>query len=582
MELDIFLNSKPKRKLLSVKKKTIILVLAVYLILSVTFLLVRYADVKGFITDQQNSELEKVKLIYKVTREKVKKFYITRGYANLNSFGIQEAFQNKDIKALHSLSLPRWNIIKKENPYLNSFCFYDKQGNLLNYFGQKPDKYLSYIKPSKETYTGFWFSQDAFNYHVVIEAKDKQSNTIGYIVFVIDPKYFLSEIKNFIDIYAYIAYHKSNNRNIISMLQNDKTIKNIIDKHIIDDSSEINTEDGIFIPHVIRNTGLSAEDDFQIIFLQDISHYKEALQISIIQSLLILFILIFITTIIINYGFDVILKKLDQANSKLRESQNRLKNLNKNLQIKIEEETYKRVKKEREANEKERILLHQSKLASMGEMIGNIAHQWRQPLAELSSILINLELYFERDRLTKEKFKTKVKEANDQISFMSKTINDFKNFFTSNKKEQEYKISSVIDNVRELMNSSLKKDGIKLQITIEDDFLTVGYPNEILQALLNIITNAKDIILQRDIKDGYILIKAYNDKQKKVLLIEDNAQGIKFSPIEKIFEPYVSSKHPKIGTGIGLYMTKTIIEKNNHAAIDVKNMDKGALFTITF
>jgi signal transduction histidine kinase len=576
------LSYKQKSIQISVKAKTITLVLAIYILLSAIFLLIRYSDIQGFVSDQQSSELQKVKQIYKLTKQRVKEFYTTRGYANIDSYGVKDAFKNNDIQSLRSLSSPRWNIIEKENSNLTSFCFYDKDGELLTYFGESAEKKLSYLETSKVPYDGFWYSQGSFNYHVVVEAKDEKSNIIGYIAFVINTKYFLSEIKKSMDIYAYISYQKNDEQNIVSMLINDDTIESIIRNNEINNFSEISTQSGIFLPHIIKGSGIDAKNDFHIIFLQDMSHFKEILYVSIVQSLTILIVLFFITTIIINYGFDLILKELKESDSKLRISQNTLENLNKNLQKKVEQEIHKRLKKEREANEKERLLIHQSKLASMGEMIGNIAHQWRQPLTQLSSILINLELYFERNKLTKEKFKVKSKEANDQISFMSKTIDDFRNFYTSNKQVQEYSISSAINDVRKLMDSSLTNYSINFKVEIINDFSTQGYPNEISQALLNIISNAKDIILQRHIKDGFILVRAFTKDNKKNLTVLDNAGGVEVTPIEKIFEPYFSTKSAKNGTGIGLYMTKIIIEKNNNATIDVENTTHGVLFTITF
>jgi len=218
----------------------------------------------------------------------------------------------------------------------------------------------------------------------------------------------------------------------------------------------------------------------------------------------------------------------------------------------------------------------------MGEMIGNIAHQWRQPLTQLSSILINIELHFERKKLTKEKLSAKINEANEQISFMSNTIDDFRNFFSSGKTKQDYAVSTLIEKVKKLMNASLKNHNIKLDIQIQDDFVLNGYPNEIAQALVNIVSNAKDVILERGIKNPLIAIKAFKQNHKNIITIQDNAGGIKIMPHDKIFEPYFSTKHASVGTGIGLYMTKIIIEKNNNGKISVKNLHNGAIFTIIF
>lgn len=131
------------------------------------------------------------------------------------------------------------------------------------------------------------------------------------------------------------------------------------------------------------------------------------------------------------------------------------------------------------------------------------------------------------------------------------------------------------------MGASLKNNDIVLTIEIEEDFEIEGFSNEIAQAFLNILNNAKDILIEREIQDANITIKAFTQDNRNTITIEDNAGGIDIDPIEKIFEPYFSTKHAKSGTGIGLYMTKTIIEKNNHGTIEVSNGTEGALFTVT-
>ena len=575
------MNYKLINKLLSVKTKTIVLVLAIYFILSTIFFFIRYLDIKDFALSSQNSELQRVELVYNETLQRVKDFYITRGYANINSFGIKKGFKTKDTASLYELSDPRWKVITKENPYLKTFSFYDLQGNLLTYFGAKPEKKLLYFKTSKKPYDGFWFNENSFNYHAVAEARDNHSNIIGFIVFTIDPKYFLSEIRKLMNVYTYIVYEKDKHK-MLFMLKKDVMISDIIKTQQIINAKEIKTKDGIFLPYIINGVGIDKYNNFKIIFLQDIMHWKNIIKKAILQSLIALMVLAFITIMVINYGFDIILKELDESNKKLKISQNELKELNQNLQKEIEKEIQLKLKKQKEANEKERILAHQSKLASMGEMIGNIAHQWRQPLTELSTILINMELYFERDKLTKERFKNKTEEANTQILFMSKTIDDFRDFFASKKKKERFEISNIINKVTNLMAASLKNNNILLAVEIKDDFEICGFPNEIAQALLNIVSNAKDILLEKSIVDAKISINILSENSKKIITVSDNAGGIEVSPIEKIFEPYFSTKHAKSGTGIGLYMTKTIIEKNNNGKIKIENSQKGAIFTIIF
>jgi len=565
----------------SVKSKTIILVLSIYFILSIVFFIIRYMDIRDFARKSQDMELQKINKIYNTSLERVSKFYITRGYANINSYGIKEAFENNDSKQLHILSEPRWRVITKENGYLETFSFYDKDAHLLTYFGLYPGKELKYIKNYNKSLSGFWYYNGSFEYHAIAVARKTNSKKIvGYINFTLDPTYFLSEIKKLTNIEAFEVFQKDNKKIFFLLPEHPQVLDKVIKENKFMENREIQIGDNTYMPYVINSIGIDSDNNFKIIFIQNISHWKAIVRKALMQSLIALVLIALFTTMIISYGFDIILKELNESNARLKASRNEFKHLNDNLQIKIKDEIEQKLKKEREANEKERLLAHQSRLASMGEMIGNIAHQWRQPLTEISSILINLELHFEKNKLTKDKFRIKVKEANEQISFMSKTIDDFRNFFASKKQRQTYKISDVLESVHRLLEASLKNNNIHLNIVIIDNYEVFGFPNEISQALLNIVSNAKDILLERKIDDAKISIKVMADNDKKIITIEDNAGGIKVEPIEKIFEPYFSTKHAKSGTGIGLYMTKTIIEKNNHGKILVSNMKHGALFTI--
>ncbi len=549
--------------------------------LSTVFFFIRYFDIKNFASSNQLLELKRVTVVYKETLKRIRKFYTTRGYANINSYGIVKALTKSDVKSLHNLSLPRWKIITKENRYLTSFSFYNKNGKLLTYFRQKPQSHLPYFDSFKKPYDGFWYDNGEFLYHTVSEARDKNSNIVGFVVFAINPKYFLEQIRKIMNINAYIYFDSSKHKMLFSLEKN-KQIDYYIKKNDFFNLKETRIGGRDFLSYIINGKGIDKNNDFKIVFLQDISHWEEIIDKAILQSIIIMFLLVIVTVVIINYGFDVILRQLDEVNQKLIASQNKLKELNKNLQLRVQKEIGLKLKKQKEANEKERILVHQSKLASMGRMIGNIAHQWRQPLTELSSILINMELFFERGKLTEQKLKSKIEDANTQINYMSKTIDDFRNFFSSGKQKETLNISIPIKKVQKLMSVSLKNNDIQLNIEIQDDFQIFVYPNEITQALLNLVNNAKDTLVERRVKNALIHIITYNDNNKHIVKVEDNAGGIYVEPIDKVFEPYFSTKHATMGTGIGLYMTKIIVEKNNSGIILVNNYSEGAIFSIIF
>jgi len=234
----------------------------------------------------------------------------------------------------------------------------------------------------------------------------------------------------------------------------------------------------------------------------------------------------------------------------------------------------------KERTKQEQLLIQQSKLASMGNMIGNIAHQWRQPLSELSAVLMNMQIKKEHDDLNDNDFEKAVEECDMILAHMSQTISDFQNFFKPSKEKTEFDLEVECKNASFIIESSLKHNNIKFDIVIDKDCKVVGYPREFAQAILNILSNAKDVLLDRKIENPYIKLTLQKGNKYALIKIEDNAGGIDESIKERIFEPYFTTKHAKQGTGIGLYMSKIIIEENMHGFLEVANTKEGALFVI--
>jgi signal transduction histidine kinase len=236
--------------------------------------------------------------------------------------------------------------------------------------------------------------------------------------------------------------------------------------------------------------------------------------------------------------------------------------------------------------ETEKILIEQSKLASMGEMIGNIAHQWRQPLNLIALKKDIFYLDFFEKKITDEKVEAFNDELDDILQHMSKTIDDFRNFFKPSKQKVLFDLTKTIQEAMELLAASLKSHFVSWEIDGGDwsKIEIFGYPNEFQQALINIINNAKDAIIQKqqeiDFKTGHIKIGIKSDAKSATVTISDNAGGIDNEIIERIFEPYFTTKHKSQGTGIGLYMAKTIVETNMLGSLQVKNIENGALFTL--
>jgi len=289
-----------------------------------------------------------------------------------------------------------------------------------------------------------------------------------------------------------------------------------------------------------------------------------------IALFLVFLIVAIIVLFIVSYKINSILKKYEKI---VLNYANELEALNTNLEEKI--------KKQIEENrEKEQILIQKSRLIALGEMISNIAHQWRQPLSQLSSIFMFIKLKHDLNLLDSKTMQSKSKEATKVLEYMSQTIDDFRNFFLPKKNKEEFYLYKAINSIMSIISSGLNSSNIIVKINIKKDILVKTFLNQYQQVVLNILTNAKDVLLEKNIPNPTIKIYAKNSEDNTILFIEDNGGGITIKPKSKIFEPYFTTKDKNSGTGIGLYMSKIIVEKNMKGKLKVDNINFGARFAI--
>lgn len=232
-----------------------------------------------------------------------------------------------------------------------------------------------------------------------------------------------------------------------------------------------------------------------------------------------------------------------------------------------------------ELRKKDRLLIQQSRLAAMGEMINNIAHQWRQPLNVLGLNIQRLSLYYDLGKFNKEFLDSSTQDAMNLIQHMSQTIDDFRTFFQPDKEKTNFSVNQAIQQSVNLVKDSFNHHQIKLRIQTDNDPHLYGYPNEFSQVILNILQNARDVFVEREVSDRLVTITTASEEGHTLITIADNAGGIPENVIDKIFEPYFSTKGVQ-GTGIGLYMSKNIIETNLNGKLSVRNVNNGAEFRI--
>ncbi len=251
-----------------------------------------------------------------------------------------------------------------------------------------------------------------------------------------------------------------------------------------------------------------------------------------------------------------------------------IKQLNIKLQQRVEEELKK-------SQDKDTMIFHQSKLIAMGEMMENIAHQWRQPLSQINSAIYVIDDTLYEKTFQNDLVEEKMSEIESLTAYMSKTIDDFKNFYSKDKEKKNFILQNVVEDSLTILSGIFKTNNIKIDFHKEGVSFGYGYKNELEQVLIIVLNNAKDVLISRKIDNPKISISLKRVNKKYTIEICDNAGGVESDILNKIFDPYFTTKHKSQGTGLGLYMSKMIVEDSLGGDISVKNTKTGACFSIS-
>jgi len=258
------------------------------------------------------------------------------------------------------------------------------------------------------------------------------------------------------------------------------------------------------------------------------------------------------------------------------------------LKVNEELETYKKILEDRIKTDK--ILFQKSRHIQMGEMVSMIAHQWRQPLCAISGTIVgmqlskqtnkyNLDIKEERDEYFRIQ-DDQLSRMNKNIKHLSQTIDDFRYFFNPSKEKEKIDLINPIEKVLSIVKNDLELKGITVNVDFKVNTIVFIHLSEILHVLLNILKNSEESLLENDIEDKEISIGTFSENEKIGIYIKDNGNGIPIDILPNIFDPYFSTKEDKNGTGIGLYMSKIIIEEHNSGELLVENLNKGVCFKI--
>ena len=243
-----------------------------------------------------------------------------------------------------------------------------------------------------------------------------------------------------------------------------------------------------------------------------------------------------------------------------------------------------------EKMETQKMMIYQSRLAQMGEMISMIAHQWRQPLGSISTVSASIKLKQElhkfdletpQGRAAQAEFlNTATDKIENYISFLTTTIDDFRDFFKPDQKQEKTTLQSIIEQAMKIIGKSLEVNRIALHVENKSEHELVTYDKKMTQVVINLLKNAQDALIERKVENATIWVRTYEENETFMVEVEDNAGGIDISILDKIFDPYFSTKSEKNGTGLGLYMSKTIVQEHCHGSLNAINTDFGVKFII--
>ena len=267
--------------------------------------------------------------------------------------------------------------------------------------------------------------------------------------------------------------------------------------------------------------------------------------------------------------------RVKEKNNELQKTNNELKELNENLELRVQIEIEKN-------NEKEKQLFAQAKNAAMGDMIGNIAHQWRQPLSVISTIASGIKIQHKFDQLKMETIPSQMSEIVDRTQYLSQTIDTFRNFLIEKKEFKEVILQESINDSLEIVGTTLKDYHIEIEKNLneENPIKITTMSNELIQVIINILNNSKDALIEKNVTNAWVKVDLIQDDQHTVISIEDNGGGIPEDIIQRVFEPYFTTKHKSQGTGLGLHMSYNIITESLNGDISVENSEHGAKFFI--
>ncbi|MFA7083612.1 MAG: cache domain-containing protein [Arcobacteraceae bacterium] len=548
---------------------------------------------------------------------------VFKGYINKKE--IVEAFAFKNREKLYEL-------LKEDYAYLNSIDFeqihFHTQKNHSFLRMHEPKRFgddlssvrysVKYVNELKEPIAGLEMGRIVPGFRFVYPMFDDTKSHIGSVETSFSVKAFSKKIENVYDVHTHFLLHKSIfnekifathkqnysksiesddyillNRNTTLTTNNEEVLlKNIFSQHLkkklkikLKEYKSFSMEIEILNKEVHKHKIVTFLP-LQNIEKENIGYYvvyqnsnalfkleKEFLTSLAILTLLNLLIVFLIYKSVMNK--EMLKQLVKDKTKKLNTSNKKLKELNNSLETRIKKEVEK-------VKIQEHKLFEAEKMAQMGDMISNIAHQWRQPLNTISICASGVKLSYEMQLNSEEESCMYMDMILKNTQDMSRTIDVFRNFINQKEEYKEVAAQKILEDVITIMGESLKYNNIEIQNQIEscEPLILKTIPKDLTQVIVNMLTNAKDILKQRETKNPKVIIGLQKEKEHICISIEDNAGGIANEHISKIFDPYYTTKHKSVGTGLGLYISQKIVHESLKGKLLVENTSFGAKFTI--
>ena len=581
------------RQLVHIKNTTLLFIVGIVLIFTTVILYFAMDDKKEHIDKKIELKIAQLDLAFTKKVFELQNKYNERLESFIsNNQDIIEAFANRDRKKLDKLTQIKLDKLMKENPNFELICFglpdmtAFYRAHMPKKFGDDISKVqgVQTVTKLKKRVSGFLVAKLGLYYRVTFPVF-KNGKYIGVIAFGININYVNDHIyEKFGAESAIIVDTKtlrqskwydmleegtigkyttiSSNGELISRLA--KSNQNIDSKNIL-----MNSDDKVY--NVINNiniNGIHNKPIAKVILFQDITKEHLTYKKYLYTFVTVLIILIIMLTYALIKTFNKFLNTIVLINDDLKE-------LNTNLEDRVEKEVQIN-------REKEEQLFNQSKRAQLGDMIENIAHQWRQPLSAISTSVSGIQVQKELGILTDDSLDKSIDIVLKTTNHLSETIESFRDFLSQKKEYSDFIVQDEIDKNLNILNATLKNNNIEIiKEYTKTPLMINSIAGEISQVILNIIDNAKDILLEKNISNKQIIIAILKQNNNYVqITIEDNAGGIEKDIITKIFDPYFTTKHQSQGTGLGLHMSYKIITESLKGKLYVENTQKGAKFFI--